>query len=83
MKASMVALYVKPSQAEQLALAMNVGAIHLALRGPADVELVETDGVNVKVMEKGKQRPPKYRPKQKREVIQIMQGDRVQEVFTR
>jgi pilus assembly protein CpaB len=82
-KASMVALYVKPSQAEQLALAMNVGAIHLALRGPADVELVETDGVNVKVMEKGKQRPPKYRPKQKREVIQIMQGDRVQEVFTR
>jgi pilus assembly protein CpaB len=82
-KASMVALYVKPTQAEQLALAMNVGAIHLALRGPADVELVDTDGVNVKVMEKGKQRPPKYRPKQKREVIQIMQGDRVQEVFTR
>lgn len=82
-KASMVALYVKPSQAEQLALAMNVGAIHLALRGPADIELVETDGVNIEVMERSKQRPPKYKPKQQRQVIQIMQGDRVQEVFTR
>lgn len=82
-KASMVALYVKPSQAEQLALAMNVGAIHLALRGPADIELVETDGVNIKVMERSKQRPPKYKPKQQRQVIQIMQGDRVQEVLTR
>ncbi len=82
-KASMVALHVKSSQAEQLALAMNVGAIHLALRGPADIELVETNGVNVKVMERSKQRPPKYKPKQQREVIQIMQGDRVQEVFTR
>lgn len=82
-KASMVALNVNTKQAEQIALAMNVGAIHLALRGPADVALVETDGVNVKVMEQGKQRPPKYKPKQNREVIQIMQGDKVQEVLTR
>ncbi|MDG6779047.1 Flp pilus assembly protein CpaB [Thiomicrorhabdus sp. zzn3] len=82
-KASMVALNVNTRQAEQLALAMNVGAIHLALRGPADVALVETDGVNVKVIERSKQRPPKYKPKQNREVIQIMQGDKVQEVITR
>jgi len=81
-KASMVALNVNTTQAEQLALAMNVGAIHLALRGPADVALVETDGVNVKVIERSKQRPPKYKPKQNRDVIQIMQGDQVQEVFT-
>ncbi|WP_373020450.1 Flp pilus assembly protein CpaB [Thiomicrorhabdus sp.] len=81
-KASMVALNVNTQQAEQVALAMNVGAIHLALRGPSDVGLVETDGVNVKVMERGKQRPPKFKPKQKREVIQIMQGDSVQEVIT-
>ncbi len=81
-KASMVALNVNTQQAEQLALAMNIGAFHLVLRGPSDVELVETDGVNVKVIERSKQRPPKYKPKQNREVIQIMQGDRVQEVFT-
>ena len=82
-KASMIALNVDTSQAEQLALAMNVGAIHLALRGPADVNLIETDGVNVKVMERSKQRPPKYKPKTNRDVIQIMQGDKVQEVITR
>jgi len=81
-KASMVALNVNTTQAEQLALAMNVGAIHLALRGPADVALVETDGVNVKVIERSKQRPPKYKAKRNRDVIQIMQGDQVQEVFT-
>lgn len=82
-KASMVALNVDTRQAEQLALAMNVGAIHLALRGSADVNIVTTDGVNVKVMERSKQRPPKYKPKTKRDVIQIMQGDSVQEVITR
>lgn len=81
-KASMIALRVDTHQAEQLALAMNVGAVHLALRGPSDVKLVETDGVNVKVIERSKQQSPKYKPKQKREVIQIMQGDRVQEVIT-
>lgn len=82
-KASMVALNVSTRQAEQVALAMNVGAIHLALRGPADVDLIETDGVNIKVMERAKQRPPKFKPKQNRDVIQIMQGDSVQEVITR
>jgi len=82
-KASMIALNVNTPQAEQLALAMNVGAIHLALRGPADVNVIETDGVNVKVMERSKQRPPKYKPKSNRDVIQIMQGDSVQEVITR
>jgi pilus assembly protein CpaB len=81
-KASMVALNVNTQQAEQLALAMNIGAVHLALRGAADTELVETDGVNVKTIESGKQRPPIYKPKQSRDVIQIMQGDRVQEVMT-
>lgn len=82
-KASMVALNVDTREAEQLALAMNVGAIHLALRGPADVAVVKTDGVNVKVIERSKQRPPKYKAKKNREVIQIMQGDSVQEVITR
>jgi pilus assembly protein CpaB len=82
-KASMIALHVKSSQAEQLALAMNVGAIHLALRGPTDVELLDSDGVNVKVMERSKQRPPKYKPKTSRQVIQIMQGGSVKEVITR
>lgn len=82
-KASMVALNVNTHQAEQLALAMNIGAIHLALRAPADVALVDTDGVNVKTIESDKARPPKFKPKQEREVIQIMQGDRVQEVMTR
>lgn len=82
-KASMVALNVNTHQAEQLALAMNIGAIHLALRAPADVALVDTDGVNVKTIESDKARPPKFKPKQEREVIQIMQGDRVQEVITR
>lgn len=81
-KASMVALNVNTPQAEQLALAMNIGAIHLALRAPADVALVDTDGVNVKTIESGKARPPKFKPKDEREVIQIMQGDRVQEVIT-
>jgi pilus assembly protein CpaB len=82
-KASMIALHVQSSQAEQLALAMNVGAIHLALRGPTDVKLIETDGVNVKVMERSQQRSPKYKPKISRDVIQIMQGGSVQEVITR
>lgn len=82
-KASMVALNVDTPQAEQLALAMNVGAIHLALRGPADVNIIKTDGVNIKVMERSKQRPPKYKPKTNRDVIQIMQGDKLQEVITR
>jgi pilus assembly protein CpaB len=81
-KASMVAVDVSVQQAEKLALAMNIGAFHLVLRGDADVAMVETDGVNVKVIERSKRRPPKYKPKQQREVIQIMQGDRVQEVFT-
>ncbi len=81
-KESMVALNVDTSQSEQLALAMNVGAVHLALRGAADVKLVETDGVNVKVIERSRQRPPKFKPKSRREVIQIMQGDQVQEVIT-
>lgn len=81
-KASMVALNVNTFEAEQLALAINVGAIHLALRAPEDVDVVKTDGVNVQVIERSKQRPPKYKPKQERDVIQIMQGDNVQEVIT-
>lgn len=82
-KSSMVALNVDIRQAEQLALAMNVGAIHLALRGAADVNIIETEGVNIRVMESSKQVAPKYKPKINREVIQIMQGDNVQEVITR
>jgi pilus assembly protein CpaB len=82
-KTSMVALNVNMRQAEKLALALNIGAFHLILRGPADVELIETDGVNVKVMERSKQRPPIYKAKKDRDVIQIMQGGRVQEVRTR
>lgn len=82
-KASMVTLNVNTKQAEQLVLAMNIGAIHLALRAPTDVELVDTNGVNVRTIEQEKQQAPKYAPKQTREVIQIMQGDKVQEVITR
>lgn len=82
-KKSMVALDVDTTQAEKLALAMNVGAIHLLLRNSADTELVDTKGVNLKVMEKGQRRPPKYKPKKKREVIELMQGGNVQEVITR
>lgn len=82
-KASMIALHVNTEEAEKLALGMNVGAIHLALRSPTDVALVETDGVNVQVIERGKQKPPKYKPKTQRDVVQIMQGDQVQEVITR
>lgn len=82
-KASMVTMNVNTKQAEQLALAMNIGAIHLALRAPTDVDLVDTDGVNVRTIEKEKQQAPKYAPKKTREVIQIMQGDKVQEVITR
>ncbi|QBZ83760.1 Flp pilus assembly protein CpaB [Hydrogenovibrio crunogenus] len=82
-KKSMVALDVDTTQAEKLALAMNVGAIHLLLRNSADTELVNTKGVNLKVMEKGQRRPPKYKPKKKREVIELMQGGNVQEVITR
>ncbi|MDX1796440.1 MAG: Flp pilus assembly protein CpaB [Hydrogenovibrio sp.] len=80
---SMIALDVTTHQAEQLALAMNVGAIHLVLRNPSDTKLVKTEGVNLKVMERGKGRPPKYKPKTKREVIELMQGGDVQEVITR
>lgn len=80
---SMVAVEVNTKQAEQLALAMNVGAIHLMLRNPSDTALVETKGVNLRVMEKGKGRPPKYKPKKKRDVIEIMQGSDVQEVITK
>ncbi len=82
-KASMVALNVSIQQAEKLALAMNIGAFHLILRGPTDVDLVETNGVNIKVMERSKQRPPIYKAKKDRDVIQVMQGGRVQEVRTR
>lgn len=82
-KKSMVALDVDTTQAEKLALAMNVGAIHLLLRNSADTELVDTKGVNLKVMEKGQRRPPKYKPKKKRDVIELMQGGNVQEVITR
>ncbi|MBN2607365.1 MAG: Flp pilus assembly protein CpaB, partial [Thiotrichales bacterium] len=82
-KKSMIALEVTTKQAEQLALAMNVGAIHLMLRNPSDTNLVDTNGVNLKVMEQGKGRPPKFKPKTKRDVIEIMQGGDVQEVITK
>ncbi len=81
-RVSMVALNVNLQQAEQLALAMKLGTLHLVLRGPADVALVETEGVNVKHMERSKPLVPVYRPKKERDVIQIMQGGNVQEVRT-
>ncbi|WP_127471207.1 Flp pilus assembly protein CpaB [Thiomicrorhabdus aquaedulcis] len=82
-KASMVALNVNVEQAEKLALAMNIGAFHLVLRGAADVDLVETNGVSVQSMAGEQQRPPIYKAKQDRDVIQIMQGGQVEEVRTR
>ncbi|HEY9018763.1 Flp pilus assembly protein CpaB [Thiomicrospira sp.] len=78
---SMVTLNVDTTQAEHLALAMNVGAVHLALRNATDVKIINSNGVNVKVMESSPQNAPKYAPKPKREVIQIMQGGQVQEVI--
>lgn len=80
---SMVAVEVTTKQAEQLALAMNVGAIHLMLRNPSDTAIVTTKGVNLRVMERGKGRPPKFRPKSKRDVIELMQGNDVEKVITR
>ncbi|WP_029935637.1 Flp pilus assembly protein CpaB [Thiomicrospira pelophila] len=78
---SMVTLNVDTNQAEQLALAVNVGTVHLALRNATDVALVNSNGVNVKVMESSPQHRPVYTPKPKREVIEIMQGGQVQEVI--
>lgn len=80
---SMIAVDVSPAEAEKLALAMNVGAMHLVLRNPSDTDLVETAGVSLKNIEKGKRRPPKYIPKQKREVIEVMQGGNIERVITR
>jgi|GEM_PF-949836 len=82
-KQSMVALHVDIHQAEQLALALSVGKIHLMLRGPSDVNIINTDGVNVKVIERAKQSAPVYKSKANRDVIQIIQGDTVQEVKIR
>ncbi|GAB6035348.1 Flp pilus assembly protein CpaB [Galenea microaerophila] len=82
-KSSMVALNVNTKQAEMLALAMNIGAIHLVLRNPADVKIVKTTGVNAKILSKGGD-AIKYRiKKRKREVIELMQGNKVQEVRIR
>lgn len=78
---SMVTLNVDITQAEQLALAVNVGTVHLALRNSTDVALVNSNGVNVRVMESSPQHRPVYTPKPKREVIEIMQGGQVQEVI--
>ena len=78
---AMVTLNVDTNQAEQLVLAVNVGTVHLALRNATDVALVNSNGVNVKVMESSPQHRPVYRPKPKREVIEIMQGGQVQEVI--
>lgn len=80
---SMIAVDVNIEQAEKLALAMNVGSVHLILRNPADTELVATKGVNLKMMEKGKRRMPKYKIKSRRDVIEIMQGGDVQKVRVR
>ncbi len=83
LKASMVTLNVDTSQAEQLTLAMNVGAVHLALRSPTDVAIVNSNGVNIRFIESAAQRTPIYAPKPKREVIEIMQGGQVKEVIAR
>lgn len=81
-KSSMVTLNVNTKQAEMLALAMNVGAVHLLLRNPADVKIVPTKGVNVKILNHGVNRIKYKVKKRKREVIEIMQGDQVQRVIT-
>lgn len=78
---AMVTLNVDTNQAEQLALAVNIGTVHLALRNATDVALVNSNGVNVKVIESSPQHRPVYTPKPKREVIEIMQGGQVQEVI--
>lgn len=78
---AMVTLNVDTNQAEQLALALNIGTVHLALRNATDVALVNSNGVNVKVIESSPQHRPVYTPKPKREVIEIMQGGQVQEVI--
>lgn len=80
---SMIAVDVSVKEAEQLALAMNVGALHVLLRNGSDADIIKTDGVNLRVMESGKGRAPIYKPKTKREVIEVLQGGSVQEVITR
>jgi pilus assembly protein CpaB len=82
-KSSMVTLNVNTKQAEMLALAMNVGAVHLVLRNPSDVKIVKTTGVNVKTLNRADSNIKYKAKKRKREVIQIMQGGKVQEVITR
>lgn len=81
-KSSMVTLNVDTKQAEMLALAMNVGAVHLLLRNPADVKIVPTKGVNVKILNRGFSKIKYKVKKRKREVIEIMQGGQVQRVIT-
>ncbi len=80
---SMITLNVTPKQAEMLALAMNVGVIQLALRNDTDTRLVKTQGTSLKLMERGKSRPPKLRRKMQRETIQILQGSQIEEVRSR
>lgn len=77
---SMVALHLDTKQAEQLILAMSLGKIHLALRGPTDVNIIETKGVNVKGIE-GEVRKTRV-SNSRRNVIQVIQGGSVQEVIT-
>lgn len=79
-KKSMVALHVDIQQAEELALAMSVGSVHLLLRNQTDVNVSDSDGVNVQVIESMKQKKVAHPAKNKRHTVELLQGGEVEEV---
>ncbi|BBP46653.1 hypothetical protein THMIRHAS_20260 [Thiosulfatimonas sediminis] len=79
-KRSMVALHLTVQQAEKLALAMSVGSLNLLLRNAADIEIKESDGVNVRVIESDQQKRVVRSDKGQRQTVQLLQGGEVQEV---
>ncbi|WP_319557254.1 Flp pilus assembly protein CpaB [Thiomicrorhabdus sp.] len=92
-KVSMVTLNVDVKQAESLALAMNVGKVHLALRSAADAKIVNSRGVDIREMQTSTIKDPlndagdkvvqkvPYRSRQ--ETIEVLQGDQVEKVVVR
>lgn len=78
-----VTLRLTQRQAENLALAQEVGKIKLILRNPADTTIEDSNGVNVQSLEISEaQRENRRRatPRQDRQTIQILQGGKIQEV---
>ncbi len=75
---STVTLDVSMREAEEIALALQVGKIHLALRQGMDLEMVSTEGVNVRTLETAGTPPSTAPTRPARHVIEVLHGDRVQ-----